>query len=39
MVIEVRGSVGVVNSVKNFKIEEINDNEEKVKFRVGRALK
>lgn len=39
MVIEVRGSVVVVNSVKNFKIEEINDNEEKVKFRVGSALK
>ena len=38
MVIGVRGSVLVVNSLKNFKIEEINSNEEKVKFRVVRAL-
>lgn len=39
MVIGVRGSVLVVNSLKNFKIEEINNNEEKVKFLVVRALK
>ena len=38
MVIGVRGRVLVVNSLKNFKIEEINNNATKVKFRVSESI-